>query len=1156
MYEAIIDDLAAHGGEVLYFSGDAITCWLDGDIGSHAIRCALDMQKTMRAVGDIELGDRRISLSIKIAVAVGEARRFAVGDPDVQRIDLLTGRLIDRLAEAEGVAERGDVIADGSVLASLGDALVCSGFRVDPDTDRSYGVVERLDAPVAEIERTPLASLSLDAARPWLLPDVFDRLVVGGGTFLGELRTAFPIFVRFGGFDFDNDPLVADRVDAFVQAAQRVFDEFDGTLLGITVGDKGAYLVAVVGALRSHEDDAHRSVAAAMALRDLEISTDAVDLQVGVSVGQVYCGAYGHTDRRTFSVLGDPMNVAARLMMKASPGEVYVLGDVADAVEDRFAWTDAAALELKGKLEPVIARVPVVARPGETRRIRRYDLPMVGRNRELAIGLEHLTAVRTGERRVLSVSGDAGMGKSRLVAELLRLADRVETPVQYGQAESLGRTTSYVVWRGVWRQLFGLDDEASDSEQARSVYRVLHSISPVMAQRTPLLGNVLGIEIEDNEFVAHFDAKLRRTSLENLLADLLAAKALDGPLIVVLEDLQWIDPPSVDLLRHLVRATGGLPVLFLLSYRIEDQDPVPPEVAELDGFERIVLDELDRHGMSSVVNTKVNQVFGDDVEPSEALVELVLDRAQGNPFYAEEIVNFVRRQGLDPSDATSVDRIALPDSLNAIVLGRIDGLDERPRQAVKVASIVGRQFEAALVGAVHDALGDGAELVGHLETARRSDLVVPETEDLAGWLFRHAITRDVAYESLPFSIRRQMHERIGDAIVEMEGTGVMLDLLAHHYWHADNVDKQRQYLRLAGDAARAAYANEAAIEHYRRLAQVVADRERAEALLDLAGVHELTGDWQAAMSVATEARGLAASHRAEDLEGWCNVALAESERKQGRYDAAVELLEQARNTFEGIADDAGIARVFHLLGTVAAQHGELTVARGHYEQSRVIRERLVDVQGLAGLLSNLGVVAEYEGEYDESIRHHRRALDLREQSGDRWAIAVSQTNLGTIAIHQERYAEARQWFEEAMRLNREVGDAWMVAIAHNNLGNAERGLGNNGTARRHYFISLAAYRNYGDKWALAFLFEDIAMLAAQLDPLLSLRLLGVADRWRTEISVPRPATLEAMIEQRIDASLTTMSADERTIERRRGSGWTDDAGYEAAERFCGGRRER
>ena len=242
VFGQVIDELDRFGGDTIYFSGDAITCWLDADDGSRAIACGLAMQEAMARCGQIVTpAGATVQLALKVAVAVGPARRFVVGDPEIQLIDVLAGRLIDQLAAAEGHAGKGEVVLEQSVLESLGDRIELGERRLDAATGREIAVAARLAAPVAGTPVTePGAALPEELVRPWILPPVYERLRAGRGEFIAELRPAIPVFVRFGGIDYDDDDAAAAKLDDFVRRAQRIFADYGGNLLQLTLGDKGA----------------------------------------------------------------------------------------------------------------------------------------------------------------------------------------------------------------------------------------------------------------------------------------------------------------------------------------------------------------------------------------------------------------------------------------------------------------------------------------------------------------------------------------------------------------------------------------------------------------------------------------------------------------------------------------------------------------------------------------------------------------------------------------------------------------------------------------------------------------------------------------------------------------------------------------------------
>jgi len=1155
VYHALIAELDRYGGHVIYFSGDAITCWLDGDDGMRATACGLGMQQTLDQLREVVTpGGTRMRLAMKVAIAVGSARRFLVGDPDVQRIDVLAGKLIEQLAVAERHAQKGEVVLEQSALVSLDGRVDVRERRVDEASGRACGVVASMSdgAPLMVI---PVLGNNLpdEVVRQWLLPAVYERLRAGHGAFLAELRPAFPVFVRFGGIDYDNDDAAIQKLDEFIRHVQRVLTSFGGNLLHLTLGDKGGYLYAVFGSPVAHDGDAARAAAAALELCELTATTAATDIRIGITYGRLRSGTYGHAHRQAFTCLGDSVNLASRLMSNAPPGCIYVAAAVRAAAGDVFTWEKLAPIAVKGKAQPVSAFALTGAKRHASRRQAGYELPIVGRHVELeAIGAR-LEKACSGNGQVVGISAEAGMGKSRLTAAFIQTARLQGVTAAVGECQAYGTNTSYFVWREIWSTLFRLDDCLPEHEQVLALESELAAIDPGLVARAPLLKGLLDLPMPDNELTAQFDAKLRKTSLEGLLAECLRARAAETPLVIVLEDCHWIDPLSRDLLEVLARVAANLRVLIVLAYRPASKIGGGLGIEGLPQFAEIVLDELNRDDAAILIRSKLAQMRGTEVDAPEALVSLVTARAQGNPFYIEELLNFIRNSGVDLRDAAALAKLDLPESLHSLILSRIDTLGEAPRRTLKVASVLGRSFHASMLRGVFPELGEIGAVDRDLEMLGTFDLVRLDVEAERKYIFKHAVTQEVAYQSMPFATRSTLHERVGDYVEASEPDAIErnLDLLAHHYWHSEHLAKKREYLRRAGIAAQAAYANPAAIDYFERLAPLSDHGARIDVLLSLGKVLELVGSWRRAEEVEGEALALANAMGDGHFRASCQAAMAEVARKQGRYDEALALLDRATAEFDAVGDAAGVGRVHHLVGTVAAQRGDYDKALANYRTSLEIRERLDDKPSMGSLLSNLGVIAEYRADFDESRAYHERALVLRREIGDRQAIAVSMNNLGMIAVLQKRFQEARDWFAQSMLLSREVGDAWMVAIGHNNLGNATRGLGDYAAARKHYAESLRAYREYNDRWALAFLVEDIAMLAAlSADAPAALELLGAADALREAIGSPRAISLEHEIALYIDLAASGISHDERQALLATGRARDLDAALDLALAQC------
>jgi class 3 adenylate cyclase len=349
-YEALIAPVEAYGGSVIDFSGDAINCWFEADNGRRALTAAMQMQTAMQPFASLQLstGDS-VSVGVKIAVASGRVHRFLVGDPAVQTWDTLAGSIMDRLAALGHLAGTGEILMDETTAYRLHKILPIGERRTDPETGQRAVVVSSLDFQVEPAPPVALPDLTEEQVRPWLLPAVFARLHGGQGEFLTELRPAAALFMRFDGLDYDADQQAGDKLDDFIRRVQGILVEYEGTLLQLTLGDKGSYLYAAFGAPLAHEDDIERAVTAALALLELPAQVDGIhSVSIGLSRGTMRTGAYGSAARRTYGVLGDEVNLAARLMQRAVSGQVLASEAVWQA-SPAFDWQVLLPFEAKGK---------------------------------------------------------------------------------------------------------------------------------------------------------------------------------------------------------------------------------------------------------------------------------------------------------------------------------------------------------------------------------------------------------------------------------------------------------------------------------------------------------------------------------------------------------------------------------------------------------------------------------------------------------------------------------------------------------------------------------------------------------------------------------------------------------------------------------------
>lgn len=1161
VYDELIFQVQQYRGVVIGFSGDAITCWFDQDRGERAVAAAMAMQTAMREFSAIPLPNGgTVALALKAAVVSGPVHRFTVGDPNIQLVDVLAGDTLDRLAEAEHHAEKGDIVLDQATASQIGNVVQVREWR--PSDHTLYAVVDALtiSVPAEPWETLDPGTLDETFVRPWILPPVYARLQSGQASFLAELRPAVALFMRFGGFDFDDDPDAATKLDAYIQWVQQIITQYDGVMIQLTIGDKGSYLYAAFGAPIAHIDDAVRALRAA---RDLQTTPDHFDYitapQIGISRGRMRVGPYGSVMRRTYGVLGDEVNVAARLMQAAAPGQIIVTERLAEAAGKSVSFAPLPPLRVKGKSEPL--HVLALADDGDGARRPLVDLsallPMVGRNAEMDIIAERIQVALRSEGQIIGIVGEAGIGKSRVAAEALKVA-RMNGFVQYtSECQSFGINTRYDVWTSIWQDLFSLDPRASLDVQQEQLTSALDELDPSFRLRLPLLGAVLNVPLPDNDLTRSLDAQVRNQLLQTLLVDILRARTSSTPVAFLLEDLQWIDALSLELLELLIRETGDRPILFVLTLRPAEATRAQlMELVQLPNATLLPLTDLESKEAAQLVQNKLAQFgekpdFSTTTDPALApLVKLVTARAGGNPFYIEELLNYFHDRGLDPRVENTFEQLELPDSLHSLILSRIDQLAESQKVTLKVASIIGRVFLVKWLWGVYPELGDAPRVYDDLDTLSRLDLTPLEQPDPdRSHIFRHVVSYQVTYESQPYATRAELHGHLGQFIEECYSNEIdrYVDLLALHFDRSELTDKKRHYLLKAGEQAQAAYANEAAIDYYRRALPLTSGAECIGVMLKLGQVYELTGQWDDANAFYRQ--GLELSQQTQDAHNQARseAALGSLMRKRGEFVLAWNWLDRARLRFEDGPDYGGIAQVLHESGTLAAQQGAYDAARSFYERSLGIRRAQAETRLIASLLSNLAILSRFQNDYYTAGQLNEEALALRRKIGDRLGVAVSLNNLGLLRRYQGQHGEARKLLEESLATWREIGDRSYLANTLTSL--AEVALDQRDVAFAHPLLveGLTIYRALGEKRSIAFLLENFARAAAlQGQATRALQLAGAASALRQAIGSPLSATEQTNLEHHLEQARAALGSESAQVAWDQGFLLRQDAAIQLA----------
>ena len=628
-------------------------------------------------------------------------------------------------------------------------------------------------------------------------------------------------------------------------------ESFGGTIKDLA----GDGVLALFGAPRSHEDDPERAVRAGLqAVADIAEYGREVERAFGIegfavraaaNTGTVVVGAMGAGSRVEYSALGDAVNTAARLQAHAEPGEVVVGEETHRLIAPLFDWSEPRTLTLKGKAEPVTAFVVsgIRATPGRVRGLDEVHTRFVGREGELAAGTEIVRAALAGSGGILAITGEAGIGKSRLLTELRAVCER--EPAEFGSATwiegrcvSYGESMPYWPFRDLLRSWLGV---LADEPELRVRVALRRNVDRLFGDRAseiyPYLGAFLGLTLEP-EAAARL-AELSPEALQyrtfEVVRSLLRRLAEDGPIAVALEDLHWADATSLQLLERMLADTEEVPLLLVLTARPERDHPSwrLKETAARDLPHRSR--ELALEALSGDAGRELLHALVGEGTLSEDMESRILEPAEGNPFFLEELVRSLIDAGalVREGDGWRFDHevdVEVPPTVEKVILARIDRLGSGAHVVLVAASVLGRQFGLPLLEAV---VGDRAEVRPALTELQRLDLIRegrrwPEPE----FRFKHALIQDAAYRTLVSEDRLGLHRKaagwLEDTYAGREDE--VAGLLAHHWLAANDEDMAVRYLTRAGDKARLEYALDEAIGHYRELVPILERRGERQAV--------------------------------------------------------------------------------------------------------------------------------------------------------------------------------------------------------------------------------------------------------------------------------------------------------------------------------------
>jgi adenylate cyclase len=846
-----------------------------------------------------------------------------------------------------------------------------------------------------------------------------------------DRRQVTVLFADVTGFTTLSERLDPEEVRAFQNALFAALAQAIARYDGFVEKFVGDAVLAVFGAPVAHEDDPERALHAAldMLARSSMLSEQwaerlgqPVTLHIGVHTGPVVAGRLGSAAGAAYAVTGDTVNTTARLLAAAS-GDVLVSDATHALTSHRFAFDAPRELAMRGKSESVVVRrlLGALAEPRSARGLAAHGLatPLVGRAEELGHLLALFGEMEQSRAQVVSLVGEAGAGKSRLIAEFLgRLdADGRLTRIALRRigCSSLGEPT-YGVFGALFREAY----HVAANDPLDVVRRKLESGLKTLGARAgeaetlaPLLSYVLGME----------EARLRDVEPEQLRRQIaLAARALlerwlhHSPLLIVVEDLHWADAASIDLLRYVVDQLADRPLMLLLSHRA---DALPPKVQQA-AQTAIRLAALTPEQTRALVGGLFGAAAGDMLPH---LQDFVVTRAGGNPLFVEEIIRGLVGKGVlvcagDRWECTTTcEAMDVPPTLHGLLLSRVDRLPAETRRLLQEGAVLGAMFDEGLLRAV----ATNADSIAHdLDRLVEADLIQRTEHGGARgqYEFTHALVHEAVYQNLLLTRRTEMHERVGHALEPAVGPHPErlsdIEALGYHWGLSSDKLKGARYLIAAGDWARGVYANEDAIRHYERALRTLADckdcsdqvlmaRERLADLLALTGRRsEALTHYEAVRQECEAASDLAGTARLFRKIGGLHWEGGDRKRAGGCFEAGLERLGHNGHAVER-------AQLFQEIGRLAFRDGDnagaiawaeralAEAAGGEGEGAAADADRARDIAVTrAQAYNTLGVALARSGRLDEAVIHIEQSISVAEDRELLQAACRGYTNLGVL----------------------------------------------------------------------------------------------------------------------------------------------------------------
>lgn len=933
------------------------------------------------------------------------------------------------------------------------------------------------------------------------------------------------LFADVSGFtamaDTMDHEVVSDVINSLWSRVDRAIIDHGGRI------DKhiGDAIMALYGTPAAHEDDPERAIRSALqiqseimdwknelseSLPDFKTQIQNIQLRIGINAGPALLGTVGITNE--YTAIGDTVNLASRLETAAPRGEILISHDTHQFVRGVFNITELDPITVKGKSEPIPVFTVQSVKPRSfrdtTRGLEGIETRTIGREKELAQMKAVIEETITSkETHLITLVAEAGTGKSRLLYEFGKWLESPDQAVQIlkGRAVQESAHTPYSLLRGIISSLFDIheNDRASIARQKLEVGIQKNSSDTENAiQHAHFIGHLIGLDYSASPYLKGIlgDARQIRDRAFHYTTQLFSDLTLTNPLVIFLEDIHWADTGSLDFFESFAEKRPDLPILIVSLTRatlFEERPDWGTGAVQTLRLDLLPLSEKDTRRLISEILQKVPQV-------PEPIMELILNKAEGSPFYVEELIKVLLEGGVivrgEKQWSVELKRLSdlkVPPTLTGLLQARLDGLVPNVRETLQQASVVGRVFWMDIIEHMRNPEIQYAEnkerVKDRLGILRSKELIYPYEESASKesfeYIFKNQILHDVTYESVLLRLRPLYHSQAAEGLVDIGGERIneFAGRVGEHFERAEEWVKAAEWYIRAGRQAQNTYASDSAIHYYQKAldflnkhgkqeqlplkldvlqqlgevfnwqaryteavelysimlkeAETTGDATaQARALLNLSASLSYQGDHQASLENAINAEILAESVQAKFEIAKALRGQGTARFRLGEAQAALFLAEKSLDMFTELDTQNEMARCLNLLAAVNYVSGRLNDAESNWEKSLKIFQELGNRQEGMDLLSNLGVVADGLGDYETAFNRYDNALTIAREIGYKDGEIVFLTNRGSEYVALGNYEAAEADLTQAIQLAGITG-SWCMPLTFNHRAEALIGLG-------------------------------------------------------------------------------------------------------------------